>query len=217
VPDAIFREEADPNMYAEPILPKPDVRTSPEERLIAAGQRLFCREGIHATGIARLLSEAGVSRKTLYERFGSKERLLHVVLKREGEAWRNWFARGLAKTRGTPQERLLAAFDLLGEWFRQPNFYGCAFINAVAEHDKIAMPLSELAITHREETNRLLLDLARQTGAAEPELLVEKISMLIDGAIVTAMMTRQPEAADYAKQAAADILRANRASQPISA
>jgi len=204
-------------MYAEPILPKPDVRTSPEERLIAAGQRLFCREGIHATGIARLLSEAGVSRKTLYERFGSKERLLHVVLKREGEAWRNWFARGLANTRGTPQERLLAAFDLLGEWFRQPNFYGCAFINAVAEHDKIAMPLSELAITHREETNRLLLDLARQTGAAEPELLVEKISMLIDGAIVTAMMTRQPEAADYAKQAAADILRANRASQPISA
>jgi AcrR family transcriptional regulator len=204
-------------MYAEPILPKPQARTSPEERLIAAGQRLFCREGIHATGIARLLTEAGVSRKTLYERFGSKERLLHVVLKREGEAWRNWFARGLANTRGTPQERLLAAFDLLGEWFRQPNFYGCAFINAVAEHDKIAMPLSELAITHREETNRLLLDLARQTGAAEPELLVEKISMLIDGAIVTAMMTRQPEAADYAKQAAADILRANRASHPISA
>jgi AcrR family transcriptional regulator len=196
-------------MYADPILPKPKAGASPEERLIAAGQRLFCREGIHATGIARLLAEARVSRKTLYERFGSKERLLHVVLAREGENWRKWFAHGLAKTRGAPQERLLAAFDLLGEWFRQPNFYGCAFINAVAEHDKIAMPLSELAITHREETNRLLLDLARQTGASDPELLVEKISMLIDGAIVTAMMTRQPEAADYAKQAAADILRAN--------
>ncbi len=204
-------------MYAEPILPKPKSRLSPEERLIAAGQRLFCREGIHATGIARLLAEAGVSRKTLYERFGSKERLLHVVLQREGESWRDWFACGLAKMQGTPQERLLAAFDLLGEWFRQPNFYGCAFINAVAEHDKIAMPLSELAITHREETNRLLLDLARQTGASDPELLVEKLSMLIDGAIVTAMMTRQPEAADYAKQAAADILRANCEPHPSGA
>jgi AcrR family transcriptional regulator len=196
-------------VYADPILPKVRSGASPEERLIAAGQRLFCREGIHATGITRLLAEARVSRKTLYERFGSKQRLLHVVLEREGENWRKWFSHGLARTRGAPQERLLAAFDLLGEWFRQPNFYGCAFINAVAEHDKIALPLSELAITHREETNRLLLDLARQTGTSNPELLVEKLSMLIDGAIVMAMMTRQPEAADYAKQAAADILRAN--------
>lgn len=196
-------------MYAEPVLQRPKSRASPEERLIAAGQRLFCRQGIHATGIARLLAEAGVSRKTLYERFGSKERLLHVVLEREGETWRTWFGRGLAATRGTPRERLLAAFDLLAEWFQQPNFYGCAFINAVAENDKIALPLRELAIAHREETNRLLLDLARQTGAAEPELLVEKLSMLIDGAIVTAMVTRQPEAAVYAKQAAADILQAN--------
>jgi AcrR family transcriptional regulator len=205
----IFSEETWAAMHAEPILEKPKSRLSPEERLIAAGQRLFCREGIHATGIARLLAEAGVSRKTLYERFGSKERLLHVVLEREGATWRHWFARGLEATSGTPSERLLAAFDLLDEWFQQPNFYGCAFINAVAEHDKLSMPLSELAITHRAETNRLLLDIAGQTGASEPELLVEKLSVLIDGAIVTAMITRQPEAAKHAKQAAADILRAN--------
>lgn len=179
---------------------------SPEGRLIAAGQRLFCREGVHATGIARLLAEAGVSRKTLYERFGSKDRLLQEVLVREGEAWRRWFAEGLARTDETPRARLLAVFDLLGAWFAQPHFYGCAFINAVAEHDKAATPLQKLAISHREDTNALLLPLARQAGAPDPNRLVEKLSLLMDGAIVTAMVTCDAGAAAHAREAAEDIL-----------
>lgn len=181
---------------------------SPEGRLIAAGQRLFCREGVHATGIARLLAEAGVSRKTLYERFGSKERLLQEVLIREGQVWRRWFADGLARVDGPPRTRLLAIFDLLEAWFAQPHFYGCAFINAVAEHDKAAPPLHKLAISHREDTNALLLPLARLAGAPDPERLVEKLSLLMDGAIVTAMVTCDPSAAANARDAARDILTA---------
>lgn len=179
---------------------------SPEARLIAAGQCLFCREGVHATGIARLLAMAGVSRKTLYERFGSKERLFREVLNREAEAWRLWFAQGLAQVEGGPRARLLAAFDLLGVWFAQPHFYGCAFINAVAEHDKVASPLQKLAISHRNDTEAILLPLAREAGAYDPERLVEKLSLLMDGAIVTAMVTGQAEAASNARQAADDIL-----------
>ena len=63
----------------------PPLRDIPRERLMDAAQRLFCRHGIQGTGIARVIEEAGVSRKTLYQRFRSKDELLHAVLDREGE------------------------------------------------------------------------------------------------------------------------------------
>lgn len=179
---------ADPDLPAAP-------GTRPDERLIATGLRLFCRDGIHATGIARILAESGVSRKTLYERFGSKEALVRAVLEREGEQWRAWFAGALAETRGSGAERLLAVFDVLQTWFSQPDFFGCAFINAMAEHDKVSAPLADLAESHRVQTNAILLEIAREAGLRDPAELVERLSIVMDGTIVAAMVARDPDAA----------------------
>ncbi|MGI4943795.1 MAG: TetR/AcrR family transcriptional regulator, partial [Janthinobacterium lividum] len=60
----------------------------PHERILAAARDLFCRDGIHSTGIDRILQEASASKMTLYSRFGSKEALVRLVLHQEGEAWR---------------------------------------------------------------------------------------------------------------------------------
>lgn len=181
-------------------------RHSPEQRLLEAGRRLFCREGIHATGITRVLAEAGVSRKTLYERFGSKENLILAVLEYEGALWRAWFEAGVRDLKGSPRERLLGVFDLLGDWFADPGFFGCAFINAVAEHDKREAPLAAVADRHRDLTNRALQPLIAEAGVADEEELLHQLGLIIDGAIVTAMVTQDPSAATRARAIAESLL-----------
>lgn len=185
---------------------KPD---SPEERLIEAGRRLFCREGIHATGITRILEESGVSRKTLYERFGSKDHLVRAVLEREGALWRRWFLQELQCVPGGAEAQLLGVFDVLASWFSTEDFFGCVFINAVAEHDKLSAPLADLALAHRYQTNGILLKLAVEAGLESPEDVVEKLGLLIDGAIVTAMVSHSDKVALHARDAARQIIAAH--------
>ena len=179
------------------------------ERLLRTAQQLFCRYGVQGTGIARVIAEARVSRKALYARFRSKDDLVRAVLDREGAEWRAWFAAGLERTPGTPRERLLGVFDLLEDWFGMDEFYGCAFINAVAEHDKLQTPVADLVAAHRALTDEILLDLARAAGAQRPRALVRSLAILIDGAIVTAMLERSPSAAAEARAIAAPLIDAH--------
>lgn len=181
----------------------------PRERLLIAAQHLFCRYGVQGTGVARVLKEAGVSRKTLYERFRSKDELVRAVLEREGEEWRTWLSQGIISLGGSPKDRLLGVFDLLETWFSQDTFYGCAFINAVAEHDKITIPVEDAVRRHRALTDEILMDIAREAGASDPARLVRALSLLIDGAIVTAMLERSPDTAAEARSIAAVVIEAH--------
>lgn len=176
------------------------------ERLLTTAQRLFCRYGVQATGVARVIEEAGVSRKALYARFRSKDELVRAVLDREGAEWRAWFVAGIDRLPGSPRDRLLGIFDLLADWFGMEEFYGCAFINAVAEHDKVQTPVADAVAEHRTLTDAILLDLARSAGAQRPEVLVRGLSILIDGAIVTAMLERNGSAAADARAIAAPLI-----------
>src|SRR3954471_8313621 len=123
----------------------------PGDRLLATATRLFCRHGINATGIDKILAEAGVAKMTLYNQFGSKEGLVFAVLEREGEAWRAWFQTAVDQLGGTPRDKLVGIFDVLENWFKQEGFYGCAFINAVAEHNKEDPRIRTLAQAHKKK------------------------------------------------------------------
>src|SRR5262245_60786846 len=57
-------------------------------RLLSAATRLFCKNGINATGVDAIIHEAGTAKTTLYKLFGSKTNLVHVVLEQEGKLWR---------------------------------------------------------------------------------------------------------------------------------
>lgn len=179
---------------------------SPETRLLDTARRLFCREGINATGITRIIQEAGVARKTLYNHYGSKENLLRAVIKIEADMWFEWFDHDIPQTSADPNEQILTIFKLLKEWFSSNNFYGCIFINAVAEHDKIDSWVRDVALEHREKINSRIRNLTSNVGCTDPVVTAEKIGLLIDGAIVNAMITRDPELADLAKSIAKDIL-----------
>lgn len=175
--------------------------TTPRERLLDAATDLFCRLGFHAVGVDAIVERACTAKTTLYKLFGSKEALVEAVLDQEGRAWREWFIGALDAGDVTARQRLDRIVPLLREWFGQERFFGCPFINAVAEHDKGDDRMRRLALAHK----RVVLDrieaLLCEAGAPDPLGLSHQLGLVIDGAIVAALVTRKPEISDAAGSA----------------
>ncbi len=164
----------------------------PHERILLAARDLFCRDGIHATGIDRILQEASASKMTLYSRFGSKEALLREVLALEGAEWRAAFFASVEAAGPGPAERLHAVIPALRTWFIGERFYGCAFMNAAAEHAKgrdTRTPwLREMTQEHHGAILAYLAGLAEAAGYAEPGILARQVLLVMDGAIAAMMV-----------------------------
>src|ERR1700688_2385915 len=175
-------------------------------RLLSAATHLFCKNGINATGIDAIIDEAGTAKTTLYKLFGSKNNLVHAVLESEGKQWREWFIAAIEAGGGDPQTKLARIFPALKSWFGEERFYGCPFINAVAEHDKDQKQFRNIAMRHKKVVLAHIEKLAGEMGAAEPEVLAHQLALLIDGAIVAAMVSRDPCVADTAGLAAGSLL-----------
>jgi AcrR family transcriptional regulator len=180
-------------------------------RLLGAATRLFCKDGINATGIDAIINEAGTAKTTLYKLFGSKTNLVHAVLESEGKQWREWFIGAMEAGGGDAHTKLARIFPALKSWFGEDRFYGCPFINAVAEHDKDQKQFRNIAMRHKKVVLGHIEKLASEMGAAEPQMLAHQLGLLIDGAIVAAMVSRDPGVADAAGLAAGALL------QPVSA
>ena len=101
------------------------------ERILDTASRVFYEKGTLAVGVNELAAEAGVSKVTLYRHFDSKEALVAAFLRRRSDrvsAWLREVSDGLE-----PRDRVLALFDALGEWFKEPAFNGCALVNGAIE------------------------------------------------------------------------------------
>jgi AcrR family transcriptional regulator len=178
---------------------------TPRDRLMDAATRLFCRNGINATGIDAIVHEAGTAKTTLYKIFKSKGDLVEAVLESEGRIWRGWFLEAIDRA-ATPRDKLDSIFPVLKQWFGEERYYGCVFINAVGEHNKDETRLREITMRHKSVILGHIAGLARAAGAEQPDFLAHQIGLLMDGAIVAAMVTRDPSVADAAGHAAAALL-----------
>lgn len=165
---------------------------APHERIVQVAREMFCRDGIHATGIDRILSAAHASKMTLYARFGSKDALLREVLVQEGADWRCAFIE-----HATSLERVVAA---LGAMFERGPFYGCAFMNAIAEHTKGEAWLREMAAEHHGHILGYLEARAAGEGYAEPAILARQVLLLIDGTIAALMVSGSAGVLDIAER-----------------
>ena len=183
-------------------------------RLLGAATHLFCKNGINATGIDAIIHEAGTAKTTLYKLFGSKTNLVHAVLESEGKQWREWFIGAMESGGGDAQAKLSRIFPALKSWFGEERFYGCPFINAVAEHDKDQKQFRAIAMRHKKVVLAHIEKLAAEMGAAEPELLAHQLALLIDGAIVAAMVSRNPGVADTAGLAAGSLFGPSKVKKP---
>ncbi|MBI5130856.1 MAG: TetR/AcrR family transcriptional regulator [Rhodopseudomonas palustris] len=186
--------------------PAPDVRISPRDRLIESARVLFCRYGINSVGVDAIIENAGTAKTTLYKLFGSKDGLVEAVLQREGQSWRSWFIDEIDGPGGSARERLARIGPALKSWFSRPDFYGCPFINAVGESDKADDRMRSLAIAHKTIVHDRLTALCAEAEIAEPAQVAHTLGLVIDGAIVMALVTRDAGAADVAGRACAAIL-----------
>jgi len=176
-------------------------RMPPHERIIEVARELFCRDGIHATGIDRILTEAGASKMTLYGRFGSKEALVREVLAREGAEWRETFFAAVEAASPDPAKRLQATIPALRSWF-EGRFYGCAFMNAAAEQAKGAAGgepwLREMTAQHHAAIIAFLAELAGAAGYADPRMMGRQVLLVLDGAIAALMVSGDAGVLDVA-------------------
>ena len=183
-------------------------------RLLSAATHLFCKNGINATGIDAIIEEAGTAKTTLYKLFGSKTNLVHAVLESEGRQWREWFIASLEDGGGDAQTKLSRIFPALKRWFSEERFYGCPFINAVGEHDKHQKQFRAIAMRHKKVVLAHIEKLAAETGAAKPQMLAHQLALLMDGAIVAAMVSGDPAVADTAALTAGALLGPSKARKP---
>lgn len=185
----------------------------PASRLLDAAERLFYRHGVQAVGVDAVVAEAGVATKTLYTHFGSKDGLVEAYLQRRHHRWLEWL-RGAVAAAEPGSGQVLAVFDALGEWFHEPDFNGCAFINASGELPA-GVNARAIARDHKAELRALLVEVAVSGGAADPAMLADQLALLVEGAIVTAHLQGQSQAAVSARSAAAVLLGSS--GQPASA
>ena len=176
------------------------------DHLIDTAIALFGESGFHATGIDTILERAGVSKKTLYRHFRSKEELILAALKKHDGEFRNGFMRQVEARATSPRGRLLAVFDVAEAWFHQNSFYGCMFINAVGEYSAADTPIRQACKDFKAMMRGYIARLCRELDAPDPEGLAEELALLLEGAIVTAQVSQQRARAAQVAKAAAEAL-----------
>ncbi len=167
-------------------------RSRAAERLLEAASELFYREGIRAVGVDTVVERAGVAKMTLYNRFGGKDGLVTEYLRVRDERWRVSLVEITARYED-PEERLLAAFEAYGRWLVGDDFRGCAFINAVSELPDPNHPARAVVLDHKEGVRTHLRALAEEAGLEEPDLLAERLMLLLEGATAAATVRRSAE------------------------
>lgn len=182
-------------------------RPSARERLLAAASELFYAEGVHSVGIDRVIERAGVAKATLYSTFGSKDELVRAYLERRHDATRDRMSRELAARYATPAEKLVGVFEVQSMSFTEPGFRGCAFVGASAEAEP-GSSVGHATDDYRAWVQSLFLDLAREAGARDPEVLAQQLKLLYDGAGIGAWMDRDPGVATAARSVAAGLVAA---------
>ncbi|MEV7794781.1 helix-turn-helix domain-containing protein [Streptomyces sp. NPDC087512] len=187
------------------------VRMTPgARRVVEAAERLFYERGIHAVGVDLIAAEAGVTKKTLYDRFGSKEQIVVEYLAGRDERWREILGAHLdAVASQPPAARILAVFDASRAWAADYGSKGCSMINAHAEIADPAHPAYAVISGQKRWMLGLFTRLAHETGAPEAEGLARALMLLHEGALVTHGLGVFPEPFGEARDRARELLAAD--------
>jgi AcrR family transcriptional regulator len=170
------------------------------ERILETADRLFYGQGIRAVGVDTIAAEIGISKRTLYNYFPSKDELILAYLSRR-------FVPINASER-PPLEQILRVFDWLERWFAADTFRGCPLVNAVAELADATHPGTKMAVAFKEQRRIHVRNLLIELNVADPDGLATQVSILAEGAIIAALVRGDPGMARAAKSAARVLLTA---------
>jgi AcrR family transcriptional regulator len=160
---------------------------SARERILETAYELFSRHGTRAVGVDTVIARSGVAKMTLYRNFSSKDELILEFLRRREERWtRDWLQAEADRRGTTPAERLLAIFDVFGEWFAREDFEGCSFVNVLLEIDDRAHAVRQASVVHLATIREYLQGLARGAGIEDADGFARQWHILMKGSIVSA-------------------------------
>src|SRR5882757_3953282 len=169
-----------------------------KDRILETADRLFYLQGIRAIGVDTIAAEIGISKRTLYNHFPSKDALISAYL-----------ARRFVQPRSSekpPVEQILGTFDSLERRFSAKDFRGCPFVNAVAELGSEDQSVRRIAIAFKESRRLWFRDLLLQLDVTDAEGLATQLTLLVDGSIAQDLVRNDPSMARAAKEAARVLL-----------
>ncbi|MDT0319689.1 TetR/AcrR family transcriptional regulator [Streptomyces millisiae] len=182
-----------------------DQLTPGARRILAVASELFYRRGIHAVGVDTIAAESGVTKRTLYDRFGSKDGLLVAYLETRDQRWRDLIAERLDAAKGDAARRVLVPFEVLPEWLGDSD-RGCSFINAFAELPEPEHPGRQVIVAEKKWLRDLFHHELTAAGATDPDRLAVQLLSLHEGAIVSFAIVGETDAAATVHAAARALL-----------
>ena len=163
-----------------------ETRVSARERILDAAYELFSRRGIQAVGVNEVIERAGVATATLYRHFPSKDELVLAFLALREQRWTKDFVEAGAMRRGSnPEERLLAIFDVLDEWFHRDDFEAGSFMKVLLELGP-EHPAGGASVWHLEQIRSIVRRLAEEAGLHDTDSFARSWHILMEGSIVVA-------------------------------
>ena len=169
-----------------------------KERILETADRLFYLQGIRAVGVDTIAAEIGITKRTLYNHFPSKDELIRAYLARR-------FVQPRPSDK-TPAEQILGTFDSLERRFGSRDFRGCPFVNAVAELGAEDAAVKKIAVAFKESRRVWFRDLLEKLEVANADDLATQLTLLVDGSIAQDLVRNDPSMARAAKEAARVLL-----------
>ncbi len=178
-----------------------DALTPGARRILDVASGLFYEQGIHAVGVDTIAAKSGVTKRTLYDRFGSKDGLVTTYLQVRDRRWRSMVAARIEEVGSDPLARALAPFDVLPDWLIECT-RGCSFINAFAELPDDDHPGRQVIVTEKTWLLEQFRVPIAEAGIEQPDQLAVQLLSLHEGAIVAFSIAGTAGAADAARAAA---------------
>lgn len=160
--------------------------------IITCAQAYLAQNGFHAAGVEQLAAAAGITKRTLYNHFGSKDALILATMQYRDEIWLSRLQEFLKAQ--APSHALMAYVDYLAHWLGQSDFYGCYFINASAEYSATEHPIHQYAAQHKQRVQDAL-EQRLPFLTEQSRLAVACIMAMGEGLIVTQQVSGNSRAA----------------------
>jgi AcrR family transcriptional regulator len=175
------------------------------DRLLVATAQLTYERGVEATGVDAIAKRAGVTKRTLYQRFGSKAALVAEALRVRDEPAIGVLRAAVERRIARGSRPVDALFAVLTRLFAREDYRGCAFVRATLEVADPEHPLHAVAAAHVEGRRALVHELVRAEGV-EDDAVAEGVLLLVEGAFTISAARADPGAAERAGRAARALL-----------
>ncbi|AEG01374.1 TetR/AcrR family transcriptional regulator [Methylomonas methanica] len=164
--------------------------SSKQALIVETAYRLFKQNGFYATGVDIIMQEAGISKRTLYKYFRTKNELIAAVLAYYRASYQVHMATVIDAENKSARDNIIAIFDDAKNWFGDAQFHGCLAVNAMGEFSGKDPAIEDACMRFKRWEIEVLQGLTRQINADKADELAYKLFVLLEGMSAIAQVTK---------------------------